>query len=247
MRVGLNIGITSARAGMWPGMAGGTDTPPSWLPTAPSGDRPVIYADFVNERYWGNGNILTAAQLFVEDAANWGTWSETAIVPGQGLDFSNANSNPVVNPAYVGPVVPLCSVVFSATIGDTTSTDSFAVEVDVVNLPSFAGDAWAAIFYDPNSAGTRVQAGFGALNNWNGDAPAVPISSPMGVAFTVYSNYTIGSACGAPNFTTPNPGPPIGQPQHLAIEGHGPRVCHMTTFSAYVPQPDVDLPTLSTF
>jgi hypothetical protein len=231
----LGLGLTVAG---WPPNPGPY---PDWLPTAPSGDRPVIYADFVNGNYWAAGQTRALGDLFVQNDA-WGTWvPDSAVSPGNGLDFSSGYAQPTVNHAYIGPVVSECTIVWESTA--LTSGSWGPVQADLLELPGFTVDGATKV---KGQSGFGTSAAYWSLAGNSASSGLIGTPSLVAVAYTVYSDHTLGSINGQAATSTAVQAAPASPTDIAIAEGSGLAGLFMRWFSVYTPQPDADLPTLST-
>jgi len=218
---------------------------PDWLPTAPSGDRPHIYADFANDHYWADGAIRTLTELWVENT-DYGTFDTANVVAGQGLLTTLGNSSPTVNRSLLSTTLPTYTVVMSAIITDLDSADVVSFEVDAVDLPSFDADSSAIIYY--SQIGDKKL--LGEFLNYNGDSaftPSVDGVSPTAAAFNIYTDKAVGSLMGSSITSTAVHAAPAA-PTDIGIQSSAiaSNTGYLQTVAIYDLQPDADLPTLST-
>jgi hypothetical protein len=255
MRLGLGLGVYEhpiAKGGSFP----------SWLPTAPSGARPVIYADFKNGHYWGNGAVTDAATLFVHNS-NWGGYDPAIdIVPGSGLGGPNTGStgNPAIDPSFYGT---LLTTGFTGVIAwhfdDPTKLLSYFGPLNGIGMTDNAfnnyydGDCAVTSPLTSNPPGLGFQ---GQLENPTGNSGDILTSYPSTTNGTFAFNVVFGtqamSANGSSIITYPSTTPSepltiVGITAIYAADNPSFQApVWMTTAAIYAPQPNTDLPTLST-
>lgn len=227
---------------------------PVWLPQAPSGDRPAIYADFVNGNYWGNGAETTAGALF-EHNANWGDWNSACIQSGLGLaptdNTGNNNCWPQIVSTFYGVLLTSgATFVTTGSAPDITGSEQYDFEADLWDDPGFTAQAGAfatQYFNGQVIPGTAVQL-YNGLDS-RSDAPILPNINNNKLSYTVKATTPMSySLNGASILSTssgiqPNPWTNIG----LAVNDYGTLgVGYMTSVAIYAPQLDSDLSALST-
>jgi hypothetical protein len=232
----------------------GSGSFPVWLPTAPSGDRPTIYADFVNGNYWGNGAVTTAVALF-EHNADWGDWNPACIQAGLGLsptDLTGSNNcwAQVVSTFYGSLLTTGATFVTIGHAPDITGSGQYDFEADLWDDPGFTAQsgAFPLIYFDTNATPGNVVEFYNGLDS-RVDGPTPPTVATAKVAYTVATTPTMSysfngaSILSIASGTQPNPWTNIG----LAVNVYGNLGAgYMTSIAIYAPQPDADLPTLST-
>lgn len=112
---------------------------PVWLPQAPSGDRPVVYADAKNGHYWKNNAISTAAAVLTENL-DWSAWNASGISPGFGLQRPPlTNLSPVI--AGVDTVIVTgLTVVVQGLIAADPDVGGTAYGAAVADIPGYVNE-----------------------------------------------------------------------------------------------------------
>lgn len=115
---------------------------PSWLP-----DGALIYADFVNARYWADGAEKTVSDIVIENT-DWLTFNPATDITIGGLVFGG----PVINPLYMDDLLSSFSFVQEFFI----SNDTIIPTHEVLDLPGY-NDEQAFMFSTGPFGGTRVR------------------------------------------------------------------------------------------
>jgi hypothetical protein len=211
---------------------------PDWLPTAPSGDRPDIYSDFVNGHYWAAGSVRTLTNLWGSSSIT--TFNPASVVPGSGLDMTTGA--PSLQNPYFLEIAGGATVVVAVNL-DNVLSDGYVINVQnisadfansqTVQFGSFSSHHMQIDLFPPNPNGSDV---FSA---------AVSTAASMALAATFQPAQTIGSLQGGAVYMTAND-PSETAAQIFAISCGADSAGYVTTVAIYQPQPDSDLPTLST-
>lgn len=238
------------------GQAASPPPPPVWLPRAPSGDYPVIYADFKNGHYWGNGAETTPDLLF-EHNANWGDYNPASIQAGLGLGpttiLNSGDAWPQVVASFYGTLLTTgATFVLTGHASNITTDSYFDIEADLWDDPGYTAQYGAFVqdFFSAwsgsGSPGQFVQIYNAAANADNG--PLASAAHDIKLAYSAISSpmfYSLngGATTSISSESPPNPWTNIGLTVHNnTTPGEG----FMTSIAIYAPQPNTDLPTLST-
>ena len=240
IRLGLGLGMP-LNDGAAPGGGGF----PVWLPTAPSGDRPLIYADFKNGHYWADGGIVASTDLFYTNPA-WGTFDPASIVTGFGLAMlTSAHARPSIVHTYLTFDLKNCTVVYRIHIGGDLTNYSVGSEIDVWQSPDYTYDAWGE-YTGSSGSGSPLPPIYASPDATTVSGSAIALAVDMGNAFTVTGLKTTGSMNGGV-ITSVTGGAPGVDPTDISVVCIGSDPLNfLTSFAIYAPQPDADLPALST-
>jgi hypothetical protein len=114
---------------------------PAWLP-----EGAVVYADFVNGRYYADGAETTLGAMWTEDAINYGPFNPVTDIDGSGLVAGF--------PILVGSA-DLIAEGFTVVLRATTVAPDKNVAARVMNLPDYTGEVWVEV----DSTGSRWKDG----------------------------------------------------------------------------------------
>jgi len=208
-------------------------TGPAWVEAlrAPTGDLPVLAADWKNGRYWLYDAEAAETDLF-EQNTDWGSYSAGSAVPGSGL----AGSNPILTAGAKTVVGDQCTVLFVAKF----SAGNKYVSLEYTDLPDYVSQRYAQF----------CTAGFSSLVEIYETAQDVLVNldnattgSSQKMAATVGINHFAGSAKGQTPALTAEPETPAKPYTDIGIAvASG---TYLELIAIYEMQPDSDLPTLS--
>lgn len=248
-RLALRQGVIAASASGGGGF-------PVWLPQAPSGDHPLVYADFKNGHYWADGAETDAATLLQENTA-WGSYDPVSIVPGSGLGSSlpDNNSAPVLNPALASVITLITSGATVVKLCDVPNLAGlYAYDCEFNQLPDFNTQYWSELFVSPLGGGTDNSI-LGAVNQTDNLTETLDVMTDPGIyghAYTITTAQLDWAVNGvAETGITPTEVPTfpwnficIQQAQQDASNPDN--VGYMQSIALYAPQPTADLVALST-
>jgi hypothetical protein len=207
---------------------------PSWLPQAPSGDRPVIYADFANGNYWGNGATTTAAALFTQNL-DWGPFDPATIVAGLGLGASTFDAQPTIVADFYADLLTTGFTFVSTTNTPDTSDYHFIASVELADFPGFTNE------YTGNIATSAdVTAPGHALHK------AAPVATHVTGALTIGFSEIALCVAGGEVFVDAS-AVPVTPLTNIALfsKWSATKPSYLQSFALYAPQPNIDLQALS--
>lgn len=209
---------------------------PVWLPQAPSGDRPTVYADPVNGHYWYDGAEGTADGIFADPSK---------IADGVGFVLPEGEAPSGFTGGAATALLSANWTVVVTAIKDGND--------DVFTLQN--GDDSCEIDFGWSNDGTTIGGGLGEYNDADSrsadltslNIPYVPGSVTMAGTRTVAKDVCSfqGSAIAAN--TTPLTSTTTVTQAWVGPYSGGTASVQITLeqIAIYAPQPDADLPTLS--
>jgi hypothetical protein len=214
----------------------------------------MIYADFVNGNYWGNGAVTDAATLFVANA-DWGNWNPAAIQAGQGMGANGASGGgePTIARTFLTSVFAAGGTVVAVTNCPASADLAYTFELDFWDDPAFSSDYFGGF----NQAGANFSGPAYSrigISNPLGSTPdlgnVTPISVGTGMAFTIPASGAdmAYSFNGGASVMLASEAPPVAWTD-IGIYSYYDTLGapgYLATLAIYAPQPNVDLPTLST-
>lgn len=224
---------------------------PAWLPTAPSGARPLAAGDFANGNYW-DGTVTTLTELFIQDT-DFGTFTSASVHAGEGLGWDTSgppwDGQPTLEPSATAQLLSGFTMVLEVAVTDPGSqwfstgmvwyggqpgwAPAFSATLGAMLHEGFGGTSAAATDTATENGTTIAAAGNHAMAatfdpdtgiEWAVDGIAQPSAAGTGTGFNL-----IGLQVG-------------GQGQ----AGTVPISYFATSVAFYPPQPLADLPALST-
>lgn len=216
---------------------------PSWLPLAPSGDAPIVYADFVNGLYWASGAIQpTADDLFFSDP-DWGPFDSSAIVPGSGFPF-DSNNSPSVIQALIAAALAALPVTLLATLytPDQITFGSYLGDFEVFE-PTFAYDGYIDVMGGGPGLFAEVRSPDGSGSTVDG-LPQLYAGGVVTAAANFSQTDTVGSVGGTANVTSTAADPGVSPTSVVFTTTSGVNG-FLRVAAVYPGQPDADLPLMS--
>jgi hypothetical protein len=210
----------------------GSGSFPVWLPTAPSGDRPVAYADFKNGNYWYSGAIGTVNGWLANTAL---------VVANTGLVKTNADANdPMVGvPLAYATALNWTRVTNFVSTDTSNGTYLLAIlnDADTQEIGTLGGALVQLSAYD-DTGGTRII---------NSAVSGTGFSGKIATTWTAAKS-ALSVAGGAVGTDTSafSATPTISNYGGFETAGPTTYVFTIASDAFYAPQPDADLPTLST-
>lgn len=233
---------------------------PSWVTDqrAPSGALPFILLDFQNGLYWASGAVVALNAVLVENL-DWGAYDPSAVVAGHGLGAQAApganNALPtlvrgILGPAFISGATFVCEIILT---GDLLET-SVVADVEFVSLPDFNSEYGSQVAWMSNRTGidvlpTSTAQVINQTDNLN-NILTLP-EDEVGVhrqAVTVAASglkYAIDGTLQTALDATVTQSTPFTDIA-LFIYSSGPVLSYMQKLIVYLPQPEADLPALST-
>lgn len=222
----------------------------AWVPIAPSGDVPLVSADFVNGNYWnGQSSSTDPSTLFTADAS-WGPYDPAMIVPGSGL---NTDAAPVLLAALAAPLLGGCTVLLRLII-DAPGIGvvcGYNAEAALVLLPSQSVGYFGSIGGNFNGdTGWQSWAGvYNQTDNLTATGPSVG-SGPHGLAVNLtFSSldWAIDGVPQRPSVVPVQPNPlPLPTTIGLRTQSDLTPLGWIESFTVWQRQPAPDLQAIST-
>lgn len=222
---------------------------PVWLPQAPDGSYPYVYADFVNGHYWGGSAELALSTLLVSNADFAGTFNTAHVEAGVGLkeDTSSNTSFPVVASAYATEILAGTTAVMNIEQGNAQTI----AEIGMYKLPSYSHGN--SIYIKPSvgfPGSSRIEQYL--YNDSDYADKETSLASEAGdyrTAVTMTPTKNVQSTNGSATETVAPPGSSAPDVTHVGFGMGGtnnaltPAIILNIAF--YAPQDDADLPGMS--
>lgn len=229
------LGLALALDSFAPPSSGGL---PAWLPLAPDGSQPLLYADFKNGNYWASGAEVAAGDTVYENL-DWAPFDLSQIVAGTGLTSASGSTGPTIRETPLGSTfVDGMTVVTSYRCSDAVSSNA---GVYIQDFPNYDNSADVSI--SSNSAEN-------ALLEATGFAGATLAGAIIDGTNVLASNFTPdraaaslnGDVVSAADITTTTPYNSLAiQPFSLSAAPNS----AVLSIAVYVLQLETDLPAMS--
>ena len=218
---------------------------PSWVPRAPSGNVATVFIGFASDQYWAAGATQTIAMLEGNTTVGDDWTPGNLIVSGKGFPLGNIGSDSqgaiiagnlagdlpatgytAVITTLEGNVTSINQTVFLGIINsDFSQYCAGSATISVGNLTGF-GDQ------DPPGTGTATV--------------SVSLTNPSKAAFLEIGNQTNAVSLNGGGVTTGNTGVVTADAFAVGIDGGSGNVAYVGNIAIWGPEPEADLPALST-
>jgi hypothetical protein len=218
-------------AGFFPPAAGGF---PDWVTAlaAPSGDLPLVVADFKQSLYYrADIGICALADIIVENL-QWGHFDPAeSVYPGSGMTNASNEGNFTMNDDAYALVVSGTVVTVTTNVSGNSQAD-----IELTALPSYAVDVAFSSSVESNTA---------YLKDWVGNI-GVDLNASETDTFKLAGTYSAGRiSCSAQGDDVVSIAVPDNFADRNALTGVPPTNGFIEQIILYPVQPDEDLPALA--